>query len=218
MNWKKPVAEAEGLALPVFKGERRMKEWILASQSPRRKELFGRLVPEFTVIVDDSTEVWVPEEKPEATVKRLAEEKARNVAAKTDKDALVLAADTVVVLDGKILGKPKNEAEAYAMLTALSGNTHQVFTGIAVLDRKSGECVTAAECTKVYFVDLNEETIRYYIASGEPMDKAGAYGIQDLGALFVEGIEGDYFNVVGLPLCRLGKLLKESFGIDLWIR
>ncbi len=195
-----------------------MKEWILASQSPRRRELFGRLVPEFTVIVDDSTEVWVPDEKPEATVKRLAEEKARNVAAKTDKDALVLAADTVVVLDGKILGKPKNEEEAYAILTALSGNTHQVFTGIAVLDRKSGKCVTAAECTKVHFVDLNEETIRYYIASGEPMDKAGAYGIQDLGALFVEGIEGDYFNVVGLPLCRLGKLLKESFGIDLWIR
>ena len=195
-----------------------MKEWILASQSPRRRELFGRLVPEFTVMIDDSTEVWVPDEKPEATVKRLAEEKARNVAIKTDKDALILAADTVVVLDGKILGKPKDEEEAYAMLQALSGNTHQVFTGIAVLDRHSGKCVTAAECTKVRFTDLDEETIRYYIASGEPMDKAGAYGIQDLAALFVEGIEGDYFNVVGLPLCRLGKLLKESFGIDLWIR
>lgn len=195
-----------------------MKEWILASKSPRRRELFGRLVPEFTVITDDSEEVWLPDEKPEIAVKRLAKEKAENVAAKTDRDALILAADTVVVLDGKILGKPKDEAEAYAMLSTLSGNTHQVFTGMAVFDRQSGKCVTASECTKVRFCTLNEETIRCYIASGEPMDKAGAYGIQDLGALFVEGIEGDYFNVVGLPLCRLGKLLKESFAIDLLIR
>lgn len=192
-----------------------MKEIILASQSPRRRELLGRLVPDFTVITDDSAEALIPGEKPPQTVQRLAAEKAEHVSAKTDADALILAADTVVVLDGQILGKPKDEADAFVMLSALSGNTHQVFTGIAVLDTKTGQCVTAFETTKVRFRPLSHREILQYIASGEPMDKAGAYGIQELGALFVEGIEGDYFNVVGLPLCRLGKLLKESFEIDL---
>lgn len=192
-----------------------MKEIILASQSPRRRELLGRLVPDFTVITDDSAEVLVPGEEPAQTVQRLAAEKAEHVSAKTDADALILAADTVVVLDGQILGKPKDEGDAFAMLSALSGNTHQVFTGIAVLDTKTGQRVTAFETTKVRFKPLSETEIRQYIASGEPMDKAGSYGIQELGALFVEGIDGDYFNVVGLPLCRLGKLLKESFEIDL---
>ena len=192
-----------------------MKEIILASQSPRRRELLGRLVPDFTVITDDSAEALIPGEKPPQTVQRLAAEKAEHVSAKTDADALILAADTVVVLDGQILGKPKDEADAFVMLSALSGNTHQVFTGIAVLDTKTGQCVTAFETPKVRFRPVSHREILQYIASGEPMDKAGAYGIQELGALFVEGIEGDYFNVVGLPLCRLGKLLKESFEIDL---
>ncbi|MEE1012717.1 MAG: Maf family protein [Clostridia bacterium] len=192
-----------------------MKELILASQSPRRRELLGCLVPDFTVITDDSEETLIPGEAPAQTVQRLAAEKAEHVSAKTDADALILAADTVVVLDGSILGKPKDEADAFAMLSALSGNTHQVFTGMAVLDTKTGQCVTAFETTKVRFRALSHREIRQYIASGEPMDKAGAYGIQELGALFVEGIDGDYFNVVGLPLCRLGKLLKESFEIDL---
>lgn len=192
-----------------------MKEIILASQSPRRRELLARFLPEFTVMTDDSEEELIPKESPEDTVQRLAKEKAKHVAEKTHADALILAADTIVVLGEKILGKPKDEADAYQMLSALSGNTHRVLTGIAVLDTQSGVCITEAETTKVRFRKLTEDEIRRYIASGEPMDKAGAYGIQDLGALFVEGIDGDYFNVVGLPLCRLGKLLKESFSITL---
>ena len=191
-----------------------MQKWILASQSPRRRELLSRMVPEFEVIADDSDEVLIPNELPEKTVQRLAEEKARNVAEKTKKDALILAADTVVVLNHQILGKPKDEAEAFHMLSALSGNSHQVFTGIAVLDAKTGRCETAVEMTKVQFRALTEAEICRYIESKEPIDKAGAYGIQDKGALLVEGIEGDYFNVVGLPLCRLGTLLRESFRIE----
>jgi septum formation protein len=191
-----------------------MQKWILASQSPRRRELLSRLVSEFEVIVDDSDEVLIPDELPEKTVRRLAEEKARNVAEKIQNDALILAADTVVVLNNQILGKPKDEEDAFHMLSALSGNWHQVFTGIAVLDAKTGRCETAVEMTKVQFRALTEAEIRRYIESKEPMDKAGAYGIQDKGALLVEGIEGDYFNVVGLPLCRLGTLLRESFQIE----
>ena len=191
-----------------------MQQWILASQSPRRRELLSRLVSDFEILADDSEETLIPGEKPEQAVKRLAQEKAENVSKKTGKDALILAADTVVVLEGRILGKPKDEADAFHMLSSLSGNTHQVFTGIAVLDAKTGRCETAAEMTKVRFRKLSEEEILRYIASGEPMDKAGAYGIQEKGALLVEGIEGDYFNVVGLPLCRLGILLRESFQIE----
>ena len=191
-----------------------MQKWILASQSPRRLELLSRLVSDFEILADDSEETLIPGEKPEQAVKRLAQEKAENVSKKTGKDALILAADTVVVLEGRILGKPKDEADAFHMLSSLSGNTHQVFTGIAVLDAKTGRCETAAEMTKVRFRKLSEEEILRYIASGEPMDKAGAYGIQEKGALLVEGIEGDYFNVVGLPLCRLGILLRESFQIE----
>ena len=191
-----------------------MQKWILASQSPRRRELLSRLVSDFEILADDSEETLIPGEKPEQAVKRLAQEKAENVSKKTGKDALILAADTVVVLEGRILGKPKDEADAFYMLSNLSGNTHQVFTGMAVLDAKTGRCETAAEMTKVRFRKLSEEEILRYIASGEPMDKAGAYGIQEKGALLVEGIEGDYFNVVGLPLCRLGILLRESFQIE----
>lgn len=207
------VAAADS-APPVCRGENGMQKWILASQSPRRRELLSRMVPEFEVITDDSDEVLIPDEIPERTVQRLAEEKARNVAEKAKTDALILAADTVVVLHNQILGKPKDEADAFRMLSALSGNSHQVFTGIAVLDTKTGRCETAAEMTKVTFRTLTDKEIRRYIESKEPMDKAGAYGIQDKGALLVEGIEGDYFNVVGLPLCRLGTLLRESFQIE----
>ena len=191
-----------------------MQRWILASQSPRRRELLSRLVADFEVIADDSEEILIPEEEPSVAVQRLAQEKAKNVSNKIKYNAIILAADTVVVLDGKILGKPKDKEDAFRMLTDLSGNTHQVFTGVAVLETASGRCETVAEMTKVRFRQLSEAEIQRYIASGEPMDKAGAYGIQQRGALLVEGIEGDYFNVVGLPLCRLGKLLREMFQIE----
>lgn len=192
-----------------------MKNIVLASQSPRRRDLLAGLVPEFKIITDDSEEVMRDGEQPFDMVCRLARQKAENVAAKLNEDALVLAADTVVALDGRVLGKPSDEEEAFSMLSALSGREHRVFTGIAITDTGSKKRYSDFECTKVKFRELTDEEIRNYIASGEPMDKAGSYGIQELGALLVEGVDGDYFNVVGLPLCKLGKILKEEFNIDL---
>ena len=193
-----------------------MKKIILASASPRRQELIGRLIPDFKVMTDDSPEEVIMGERPEETVKRLAKQKAENIAGEITDDAVVIAADTMVALDGQVLGKPCDEKEAYNMLKMLSGNTHQVYTGVAVIDTKSGRIINEYETTGVKFRTLLDEEIKAYIKSGEPMDKAGAYGIQELGALFIQGIEGDYFNVVGLPLCRLGRILKEM-GIDLLI-
>lgn len=193
-----------------------MKKIILASASPRRQELIGRLIPDFKVMTDDSPEEVIMGEKPEETVKRLAKQKAENIAGEITDDAVVIAADTMVALDGQVLGKPCDEKEAYNMLKMLSGNTHQVYTGVAVIDTKSGKIINEYETTGVKFRTLLDDEIKAYIKSGEPMDKAGAYGIQELGALFIQGIEGDYFNVVGLPLCRLGRILKEM-GIDLLI-
>ena len=193
-----------------------MKKIILASASPRRQELIGRLIPDFKVMTDNSPEEVIMGEKPEETVKRLAKQKAENVAGEITDDAVVIAADTMVALDGQVLGKPCDEKEAYNMLKMLSGNTHQVYTGVAVIDTKSGKIINEYETTGVKFRTLLDDEIKAYIKSGEPMDKAGAYGIQELGALFIQGIEGDYFNVVGLPLCRLGRILKEM-GIDLLI-
>lgn len=192
-----------------------MKKIILASQSPRRRELLGRLVADFSVMADDSEEVVISGEKPEDTVQRLARQKAENVARAVEEDALVLAADTVVALDGRILGKPAHVREARQMLADLSGREHRVYTGIAVLDTAAGVLAVDYEMTRVRFRTLSEDEIQRYIDSGEPMDKAGAYGIQELGALFVEGVDGDYFNVVGLPLCKLGKMLKKHFSVDL---
>ncbi|MBE5039770.1 Maf family protein [Ructibacterium gallinarum] len=192
-----------------------MKTVVLASGSPRRRELLKRVLPEFEVMADDGEEELIPGENPEETVRRLAMQKAENTAKRLKKDALILAADTVVVLGEKILGKPDDEDEAFAMLFSLSGKTHRVYTGLAVVDTKTGKKVSDFVVTKVRFRSLSEAEIHSYIRSGEPMDKAGAYGIQKIGALFIESIDGDYFNVVGLPLCRLGIILKESFGIDL---
>lgn len=192
-----------------------MKSFVLASGSPRRKELIGRLIRNFEIITDDSKEVVVPGEMPQETVRRLAMQKAHNVREKVDKSCIILAADTVVSIDDKILGKPCDEEEAYLMLKNLSGRYHQVYTGFAIIDTETGTEISDFECTKVKFKDLTKDEILAYIRSGEPMDKAGAYGIQELGALFIEGIEGDYFNVVGLPLCKLGKILKERFSFGL---
>ena len=130
--------------------------------------------------------------------------------ARTAPDALVIAADTVVTADDRVLGKPKNSEDAAAMLRFLSGRTHTVYTGVTVC--RNTQISTQHEATQVRFRQLTQEEISAYVASNEPMDKAGAYGIQGLGALLVEGIEGDYFNVVGLPVCRLGQMLTE-FGI-----
>ncbi len=212
--WTKQSEEAADSALPEDK-EQSMKQIILASQSPRRKELLGRFCQDMIIRCDSSEEVKISGEKPEEMVMRLALTKARNVAEISEEDAIVIGADTIVVLDDKILGKPKNEEDAFRMLRSLSGKCHTVFTGVAVLDTVIKKEKTIAEATKVCFKTLCDEEIDAYIASKEPMDKAGAYGIQELGSLFIEGIEGDYFNVVGLPVCKLGKLLNEEFSLDI---
>ena len=188
---------------------------VLASQSPRRRELLSDLISGFRIIPDNSPETVDKSATPEETVKRLAVQKARNVSACADSDEIVIAADTVVFIDGKILGKPADAAEAAEMLRTLSGRDHHVCTGIAVIDNAIGKSFCCFERTLVHFKHLTDSEIERYIASGEPMDKAGAYGIQGKGALFVEWIKGDYFNVVGLPLCRLGKVLKEEFDFDI---
>ena len=185
---------------------------ILASQSPRRKELLERMgIRDFETIspnVDESVFHGLP---PEELVRRLSAEKAAAVAGKAGEDAIVIAADTVVALEGAVLGKPADELDAFKMLSALSGVRHQVYTGVTVC--RGGKKQTAHEVTDVTFRELSEEEIEHYIATGEPMDKAGAYGIQGYGALLIQGISGDYYNVMGLPVCRLSGMLAR-FGVD----
>lgn len=188
---------------------------ILASASPRRKEILGNTNVKFTVIKSEIDEVVLDNEKPQVVVMRLAFEKCLDIASKHEED-LVIGADTVVVLDDKILGKPKNENEAYEMIKLLSNKTHQVITGISLINVKSGKKIIDCVVSSVKFKDLSEKDIRDYLQTNESLDKAGAYGIQGYGALLVEKIEGDYFNIVGLPISRLSDLLKEHFEINLF--
>ncbi|HHY92885.1 MAG TPA: septum formation protein Maf, partial [Firmicutes bacterium] len=155
--------------------------------------------------------------EPGALVEELARRKAAAVAASLEEpdERLVVGADTIVVLADRILGKPRDEAEARSMLTALSGRWHQVFTGVAVIDPVSGRTVSAHETTRVKFRCLAARGIAAYVATGEPLDKAGAYGVQGKGALLVECIDGCFYNVVGLPLVKLAAVLRE-FGFDVW--
>ena len=185
-------------------------EIILASQSPRRRELLERMgLSAFQVIPARGEEAMDPSLSPEQLVEELSRRKAAEVAA-THPDQLVIAADTVVAVGGQVLGKPRDPEDAVRMLTALSGREHTVHTGITV--RLGGRAVTEAEVTAVRFRPLTGEEIACYVSTGEPMDKAGAYGIQGLGCVLVEGISGDYYNVMGLPVCRLAQILSR-FGI-----
>ncbi|MBE7086142.1 MAG: septum formation protein Maf [Clostridiales bacterium] len=186
-------------------------EWILASASPRRKELLGQLVEKFDIIPSCAEEVVEGNPDPETLVKMLAKQKAAEVATREiAKGKIVLGSDTVVALDGKVLGKPKDEAEAFLMLSALSNRTHEVFTGVCFSypckDGGREEYVDVA-CTKVVFERLTKEQIEEYIATGSPMDKAGAYGIQDGG--LVKSIEGSFSNVVGLPIELCADMMKK---------
>jgi len=178
---------------------------ILASQSPRRKELMGIFHIPFTVRVADIDETMDPEKAPSQEVARVSRLKAEAVA--REAEDIVIAADTIVVCDREILGKPKDAADARRMLQMLSGRTHQVMTGLTVL--QGNRCVSGTEITDVHFRTLSQKEIDDYIATSEPMDKAGAYGVQSGAAPFVRGICGDYYNVVGLPVCRLSQILKE---------
>ncbi|HIT25066.1 MAG TPA: septum formation inhibitor Maf [Candidatus Enterenecus avicola] len=189
-------------------------DMILASQSPRRKELLGQMGLRGFKVTSPEVDETVDEHLPPAqVVEELSRRKAMAVARHADGDDLIIAADTVVALEGAVLGKPADQREAFAMLTALSGNRHYVYTGLTVI--QGDRVVTQHECTTVTFRELEPEEISHYIATGEPMDKAGAYGIQGLGAMLVSGIEGDYFNVVGLPIFRLSRIL-AGFGLDLF--
>ena len=180
-------------------------ELILASQSPRRRELLGLTQIPFTVRVADIDESMDPTLSPEEAVAQVSRRKA--LAIPRNPEDVVIAADTIVVCQGKILGKPATAAQAEEMLRLLSGRKHQVMTGLTVL--RGNRQIVTTEVTAVGFRPLQDWEIARYVASGEPMDKAGAYGIQGGAALFCDGIVGDYYNVVGLPLCRLWEALKQ---------
>ena len=179
---------------------------ILASQSPRRRELLTLIGIPHEIRPADLDESVMPGEMPATHAERLARAKAEAVAA-SHADAVVIGADTIVVLDGDILGKPRDAADATTMLRRLSGRTHTVLTAVAVV--RSGEMVSGVEFVEVTFRPLTAEQIERYIATGEPMDKAGAYGIQGFGAVIVERVDGDYFAVMGLALGRLVGLLEQ---------
>jgi septum formation protein len=185
---------------------------ILASGSPRRRELLERFnIPGLEVIPASGEEKPHPELDPAGLVDVLAAAKAREVYEKNP-DALVIGADTVVACSGEVLGKPKDVQDARRMLKMLSNRAHEVLTGVTIMSPIGG--ARGVEKTLVHFRWLSGREIDAYIASGEPMDKAGAYGIQGLASLFVDRIEGDYFNVVGLPLCLLGEMMKD-LGVEL---
>ena len=184
---------------------------VLASGSPRRKELLTQMGLTFRVVVSDADETVDAALPPGEQVRIISRRKADATAALVGPEALVIAADTIVSLDGAVMGKPHSRAEAVEMLTRLSGNTHTVYTGFTL--RKGEQIHTDTEATAVTFRPLSEGEIAAYVDTGEPMDKAGAYGIQGVGALLVSGISGDYFNVMGFPVCRVGLALKE-FGVE----
>ena len=179
---------------------------ILASGSPRRRELLGEMGISFEIDVPDVDET--ADGKPGTMVAVLAERKARAVAERRV-DGLIIAADTLVALGEKALGKPVDEQDARDMLHALSGQTHDVCTGVCVLDVKSGRCIVDAVRSGVQFREVTDEEIDEYIATGEPTDKAGAYAIQGIGGKFVKGYEGSWSNIVGLPVERLTEMLLE---------
>ena len=189
------------------------KRLILASGSPRRRELLDKFGIDYEILPAQGEESAPPELTPGERVKALAAQKAEETAHRVnDPTAVILAADTLVELDGEVLGKPGAGERARAMLRALSGREHRVWSGVCI---REGERILAeSECTAVRFRALSDAEIEAYIATGEPLDKAGAYGYQGLASLFVERIEGDFFNVMGLPVCRVGQMLRE-FGISL---
>ena len=178
---------------------------ILASQSPRRKSLLSLFGLPFTVCVANINEAMDANADPAQEVARVSQEKAQAVTRSADD--IVIAADTIVVLEGKVLGKPADAAHAKQMLLALSGKDHQVMTGVTVL--RGDQVLTHTEITDLHFRPLSEKEIDRYVDTGEPMDKAGAYGIQGGAALFVQWLRGDYYNVMGLPVCKLYEMLSS---------
>lgn len=188
---------------------------ILASSSPRRKEILGNTNLKFKIIKSNIDEVILSKESPYQVVMRLAYEKSMDIAY-SNRDKLIIGADTVVCLDDVILGKPKDELEAIEMIKKLSGKTHQVITGISLINLNANKKIIDYVVSYVKFKNLSHEDVMDYIQTNESLDKAGAYGIQGYGALLVEEIKGDYFNIVGLPISKLSDLLKKHFSINLF--
>lgn len=176
-----------------------MKHIILASASPRRKEILELADLKFDIMPSDAQEITT-KTAPNEVVMELASLKAKDIYKKSEKQSMIVGADTVVAYQGQILGKPTDEADAKRMLTMLSGQTHEVYTGVCIIE--DGKTKTFYEETKVTFYEISDEQIDHYIKTGEPMDKAGSYGIQGKAAVFIKGIEGDYYNVVGFPIAR----------------
>jgi septum formation protein len=187
---------------------------VLASKSPRRSEILNNIGVKFEVVESNYDEAVNKTLDPGGYVKYLAYKKAESVAKSIAENAIVIGADTVVVVDSKILGKPKNIQDAFNMLKDLSGRWHKVYSGVCVIDAITEKFVSDYEVTSVKIKELSDEEITGYIKTGEPLDKAGSYAIQGIGSLIVEGIEGCYFNVVGLPVYKLSGILKQ-FGVNL---
>lgn len=181
---------------------------ILASQSPRRRELLSLITEDFRIIPAKGEEILPEKITPENAVLALSEKKADEIFA-GNKGEIIVAADTIVAIDGKILGKPRDDEDAFSMLMTLSGRVHEVFTGVCVIFPNGGK-ERFFEETKVEFYPLSDSEIAEYIKTGEPMDKAGAYGIQGKGALLVKRIDGDYYNVMGLPVARLSRVIART--------
>ena len=191
-----------------------MAQIILASKSPRRLELLQMLGFDVKQCVSDFDESTVNITEPSLLVQELSLKKAQSVSQNYPDTEYIVAADTVVELNGNILGKPKDENDAYAMLSSLSGQSHSVHTGLTVIH--DGKTVSITETTLVTMRKISEYEIREYIATGDPMDKAGAYGIQGYAGSFIEKIDGDYYTVVGLPICHLTEILKNDFGTSIF--
>ena len=190
-----------------------MAKIVLASGSPRRQELLTRIgISEFDIRVPQTEETYPAGLSPQETVAYISREKSDAAAALCTPEELIITADTMVFLDDRRLGKPRDEADALSMLTALQGRQHIVCTGVTV--RQGNRCLTESETTEVYFRPASQEELLHYIQTGEPMDKAGAYGVQGKGALLVERLNGDFFNVMGLPVLRLSRMLAQ-FGVQL---
>ena len=192
-----------------------MAKIVLASQSPRRQELLRNIgITDFDIRVPEADESYPAGLTAQQTVEYISRVKGEAAAKLCTPDEIVITADTMVFLDDRRLGKPTDEADALRMLTALQGRRHTVCTGVTV--RQGDRSITEVETTEVFFRPATESELRAYIATGEPMDKAGSYGIQALGALLVEKIHGDYFNVMGLPVLRLSRMLQQ-FGISFFV-
>ena len=189
---------------------------ILASASPRRRELLSSIGLTFTVEASSVEEVQRAGEAPETYVRRLAEEKAGEIAARHP-DAWVIAADTIVFIHGRILEKPADHADAVRMLSMIAGEVHEVFTGLTLRQNATDASHTRVVTTRVHMLPLSPEEIEWYVSTGEPMDKAGAYAVQGMGAMLIESIEGNYTNVVGLPLSTLYEMMKAE-GLEVWGR